>query len=152
MDWLETLATAELAQWMRFSRWGYAAVNTGHVLGIALLVGAILPLNLKLLGAWPRAAIKPLAQVLVPIAAAGLILAISTGFLLFLADPLDYVELPLFLTKLSLVMLGTLHALLFQVWVGFAASPLRLKLAGGISLITWLSVLVMGRFIAFVSD
>ena len=41
------------AQYLRVSRLGYAAVSGAHILGIAFLVGAILPLNLRLLGFWP---------------------------------------------------------------------------------------------------
>lgn len=137
---------------MRFSRWGYAVVNTGHVFGIALLVGAILPLDLKLLGAWPGVAVEPLARVLAPAAATGLALAIITGSLLFLADPLDYAALRLFLIKISLVTAGTLHALGFQFGIGLQATPARLKITGGCSLVTWLSVLVLGRMIAFAGD
>lgn len=149
---LEALANTPPAQWMRFSRWGYAAVNTGHVLGIALLVGAIVPLNLRLLGAWRSLAIEPLARVLVPAAATGLALAAVTGSLLFLADPVDYAGLKLFVIKIGLVTAGTLHALSFQLGTGFNIARLRLKLAGGFSLAAWLSALVLGRMIAFSGD
>ena len=146
---LDALAGTALAQEMRFSRWGYALVNTGHVLGIALLVGAILPLDLRLLGVWPKLAIEPLARVLVPVAATGLALAMVTGSLLFLADPLDYAGRRLFLIKISLVLAGTLHALFFQLGNGLQANRARLQVAGGFSLIAWLSALVLGRLIAF---
>lgn len=149
---LEILANTPIAQWMRFSRWGYAVVNTGHVFAIALLVGAILPLDLKLLGAWRSVAIEPLARVLVPVAACGLGLAIITGTLLFLADPQDYASLSIFLLKMSLITAGTLHALSVQLLTGFNTSTVRLKLIGGFSLLIWLSVLILGRFIAFVGD
>jgi hypothetical protein len=147
---LAALAGTELAQWMRFSRWGYAIANTVHVFGIALLVGAILPLNLRLLGFWPTIAIEPLLRILPPVAAAGLIVAAASGSLLFLAGPADYAGLWLFLIKVCLIVVGTLHALAFQLVYGKHASPVRLKLAGGFSLIIWLSVLILGRFIAFV--
>lgn len=149
---LEILAATAPAQWMRFSRWGYAIVNTFHVLGIALLVGAIVPLDLKLLGAWRTTALEPLARVLVPAAAGGLLLAMTTGTLLFLADPLDYAGLKIFLIKISLITAATVHALSFHLGKGFKANPARLKLAGGFSLIAWLSVLILGRFIAFAGD
>ena len=149
---LEGIAATPLAQWMRFSRWGYAAVNTAHVLGISLLVGAIVPLNLKLLGAWRGAALEPLSKVLVPTAVCGLTLAAITGSLLFLADPLDYAGLPIFLLKIGLIAAATLHALSFHVGNGFSASAARQKFAGGFSLGAWISVLVLGRFIAFAGN
>ena len=76
---LEATAPAE---YLRASRWGYAAVNGAHILGIALLVGAILPLNLRLLGFWPSIPRANLLRVLVPISAMGLALAVLTGSLL----------------------------------------------------------------------
>ena len=41
-----------LAQTLRGSRWVYAAVNTAHIFAIALLIGSVVPLNLRLLGVW----------------------------------------------------------------------------------------------------
>ena len=50
---LAAVEASGLATALRFSRgWGYAAVNTAHVLGVALLVGAAVPLALRLLGLW----------------------------------------------------------------------------------------------------
>jgi hypothetical protein len=149
---LEGLAATSLAQWMSFSRWGYAIVNTTHVLGIALLVGAIVPLDLKLLGAWRGSAIGPLAKILVPMAVGGLTLAIVTGSLLFLADPLEYAGSRIFIIKIALIAAATLHALSFHLGKGYSVSAARLKIAGGCSLTAWLSVLVLGRFIAFAGD
>ena len=60
---LDGLAATPLSEWMRFSRWGYAWVNTGHVLGIALLVGSIIPMDLKLLGAWRKVPLEPLTKI-----------------------------------------------------------------------------------------
>ena len=65
------------------SRWGYAAVNTLHILGIALLVGSIIPFNLHVLGLWRNVPRIMLARVLVPVAATGLVLAVIAGSLLF---------------------------------------------------------------------
>ena len=46
----QALQATPVAQYLRTARWGYATLNTAHVFGIALLVGAILPLDLRLLG------------------------------------------------------------------------------------------------------
>ena len=80
---LAGLAASAVAQHLRSARWEYAAANTAHVLGIALLVGAILPLDLRLLGVWRSVPHQDLARVLVPVAAAGLALAATAGILLF---------------------------------------------------------------------
>jgi hypothetical protein len=149
---LEGTAVAEA---LRFSRWGYAAVNAAHILCFALLVGAIVPLDLRLLGLWravPRAA---LAQVLVPVAAAGLLLAMATGLLLFSVRAREYAELGVFQVKLALVAVGTLAALALHVRHGVLledAGRTRLAWHAGLSMACWLGALACGRLIAFVMD
>lgn len=150
---LDALGSSPLAQWLRFSRWPYAAVNTAHVLGIALLVGAILPLDLRLLGAWRSVPLEPLARILIPVAATGLLLAMATGALLFITRASEYAALDLFLVKLTLIGAGAVHALGMHLGAGLQdASPARLRLTGATSLALWLSALVCGRMLAFVGD
>ena len=150
---LEALGGSALAQWLRFSRWGYAAVNTAHVLGIALLVGAILPLNLRLIGVWRSVPLEPLTRVLLPVAATGLVLAMGTGALLFITRATEYAALDLFFVKLALIATGAIHAVSLHRGPGFLnASPARLRITGATSLSLWLAVLICGRMLAFVGD
>jgi hypothetical protein len=150
---LDSLVASAPAQWLRFSRWGYAAVNTTHVIGIALLVGAILPLDLRLLGVWRSVALEPLARVLVPVAATGLLLAMATGAFLFITRAPEYAAVDLFLLKLALIATGGIHALILQLGHGLQnASRARLRAAGAVSLSIWLAALVCGRLLAFVDD
>lgn len=145
------LADTAIADWIQQSRWGYAVVNALHVLGIALLVGAIAALDLRLLGWRRRLAVVALARLLQPVAIAGLGLAISAGALLFLADPVDYAAMPLFRLKLVLVALAIANAFAFNLGPGPAnASSRRQRLAGALSLTLWIAVLACGRFLAFV--
>ena len=150
---LDALVASAPAQWLRFSRWGYAAVNTTHVLGIALLVGAILPLDLRLLGFWRSVPLEPLARVLVPIAATGLLLAMTTGGFLFITRAPEYAALDLFFVKLALIAIGAAHALSLHLGPGFrSASRARLRATGAASLSIWVATLVCGRLLAFVGD
>lgn len=152
---LAALEGTALAQGLRFSRWGYAAVNAAHILGIALLVGAIMPLNLRLLGVWrsvPRAA---LVRVLVPVAAFGLALAMVAGFLLFSVRAREYAGLGVVQIKLALVAAGTLAALALHRAHGFELEGAgRARLVGHalVSMVCWLGALACGRLIAFVAD
>lgn len=144
---LEGLA---LAEWLRYSRWGYAGVNTAHVLGIALLVGAIVPLDLRLLGLWRTVELGPLYRLLSRVAAAGLLLAVASGILLFAVRASEYAALELFLAKLALVALGAIHALALHLGTRFPEAPrTRQRLAGAVSLLTWPAALVCGRLLAF---
>ncbi|MDN3555713.1 hypothetical protein [Halomonas maura] len=154
MDSLVTLLSeTPLAEWMRLSRWGYAGINTLHVLGIALLVGAILPLDLRLMGRRPELPLVDAARLLQPVAVLGLVLALATGALLFLAAPGDYLAMPLFLAKLTLIAVAVGNALWLNLGPGLArATRHRRWLAGGASLLLWLAVLICGRLLAFVAE
>jgi len=149
---LAVLSQSDIATYLRFSRWGYAAVNTTHVFGIALLVGAIVPLDLRLMGAWQGIAHRDLARVLVPVAGAGLAIAIVTGVLLFSVRAGEYAGLGVFWAKMSLLALGAASALVAHLWFGRwleTASGRQLFRIGAVSLICWVGVLVAGRMIAF---
>ena len=158
---LESLAAAlqasGLSETLRASVWLYPLVNTGHVVGIALLFGAIVPLDLRLVGCFKATPIKPLADTLIPVAVVGLLLALSTGALLFATQPLDYVAEPLFGIKLALLGTAVLNALLLRRqpdwrWMGIApdAPPHRAwRIHGWLSILLWLGVISAGRLIGY---
>jgi hypothetical protein len=143
------------AQYLRTSRWGYAALNTAHVLGIALLVGSVLPLDLRLLGFWPRTSRADLARILVPVAVVGLVLAAATGPLLFAMRAEEYAALGVFRLKLIFIALGIAGALTLHRAYGLAlegASERRVAAHAALSLVCWVGALVCGRSIAFVLE
>src|SRR3546814_17633541 len=102
-DALAALQNLEPVAALRASRWVYPLVNTAHIAGIALLFGAIAPLDLRLLGAWRGVPLHLLARVLQPVAAAGLALAVTAGLLLFAVSATKYATTPVFLVKLALL-------------------------------------------------
>lgn len=152
---LAALAGTDIASALRVSRWGYAAVNAAHILGIAMLLGAILTLDLRLLGVWHRIERGPLVRVLVPVAATGLLVAMTTGALLFSVRAPEYAALTVFQVKLALVGTGAVSAitvhLIHGLWLE-TAGPTLLARAGALSMACWLGALVAGRMIAFVGE
>ncbi len=154
-DFFAALEATPLAQYLRVSRWGYAALNTTHVLAMALLVGSVVVLNLRLLGLWrsiPRAAV---VRVATPVAATGLTLAILTGPLLFAMRASEYAPLDVFRAKLLLVALGILAALKLHHAYGWdleGASDARVTVHAAISSACWIGALICGRLIAFVVE
>jgi hypothetical protein len=143
------------AQYLRVSRWGYAAVSGAHILGIALLVGAILPLNLRLIGLWPTIPRAQLLRVLVPVAAAGLTIAVPTGILLFSVRAQEYAAIGYLQVKLALVLVGILSAVMIHHSYGLTlegANRGRLRFHALISIGCWLGALACGRLIAFAVD
>lgn len=153
LAWLETSPPAEA---LAASRYVYPLVNAAHILGLATLFGSILALDLRLLGLWRAIPARPLAVALPRVAASGLALAAVTGFLLFTVEPLDYAGNKAFLAKVSLVALGTLHAVSVHsgaAWKALvrdgAAIGWRLRASAALSIALWTAAIVAGRFIAF---
>lgn len=145
---LEGLA---LAEWLRYSRWGYASVNAIHILGIALLLGAVLPLSLRLLGLWSFIELGQLYCVLSRVAAVGLVVAVASGMLLFVTRATEYAVLDLFYVKLALIAGGLVHASILHFGArATQISRAQRRFAGVLSLLLWPAVLVCGRLLAFV--
>lgn len=150
---LAALEASEIAQAVRSSRWSYAAVSGAHVLGIGLLVGAIVPLDLRLLGLWRRIDHVALSRVLVPAAASGLVLAACTGVLLFSVRAQRYATYDIVAVKLSLIVTGAALALLLHARAGLWLERATARQAwwhGAASLGCWLGALSCGRLIAYV--
>jgi len=144
-----------LAQTLRASRWGYAAVNGAHILAIALLIGSVVPLNLRLLGVWRSISREAVVRVLAPVAASGLILALITGPLLFSVRAREYSGIEFLQLKLIFIAVGVLSTLALCRTHGFLLKDApRARLAGHaiLSTVCWLGALVCGRLIAFAGD
>jgi hypothetical protein len=142
---------------LRSSRWTYASVNTAHIVGLAILVGSIVPMDLRLMGWWRAIPIGTFARILVPVSIAGLILAVGAGMLLFSIRAVQYAGTTLFQFKMALILGAIANALLLRraaQWELLQAAanvmpPPRIQLAGALSLGLWLAVIVCGRMIAF---
>ncbi len=149
---LAALEGTAVAEHLRVSRWGYAAVNTAHILGIGLLVGSTVTLNLRFLGLWSGVPRRLLVRVLVPVAATGLGVALVAGLLLFSVRAQEYAGIGFLQTKLVLVAAGVLSAADLHRAYGFTlegASDRRLAVHAVISMLCWPGALACGRLIAF---
>ncbi|MGJ3261353.1 MAG: hypothetical protein ACFE0S_17260 [Rhodospirillales bacterium] len=162
MDILTTIASSEPAVLLRGSFWVYPLVNAAHILGIALLIGAIVPFDLRLMGVIRRGRIRNLANVLVPTAATGLALAAVSGTALFIVKPVDYAQSDLFIYKLAVIGAGLINigwvrsnprwAELVQTEDSILnpTEPNRkLRIAGAASILIWIAVLILGRLTGY---
>ncbi len=154
---LEALRATALSTTLRESRWLYPAVETAHLLGIALLVGSAAAFDLRLLGASRRLPVAAAARHLLPCAWAGFAAAGLSGALLFAAEPVDTAANPAFQVKLALLAAAGLNAAGFHrgpyrraaAW-GDGAPPRAARLAAAASLALWAAVVAAGRLIAYV--
>ena len=130
----------------------YAPANVIHLLGLVMLVGAIGVVDLRIMGLGRRLHLATLSRMLTPIAIMGLLIALTTGFLMFCADATPLLGSWVFQLKVILIAIGIANALLFRKVFGDlerGEPPLLARLQSAASLGTWLTVGALGRLIAY---
>ena len=151
-EWLASLEHSGLGHLARHSPWAYTAANVLHVLGAALLVGAIAVFDATLLARRFEDA-SGVGRIAIPIAAGGLALQIPTGLLLLAAEARALGQNPAFYAKLAFIALGLLNVALFHARFGRALrTGLLSRGARGLALVSmgaWVLTLVAGRMIAY---
>jgi len=148
-------ASLPFAQAMREHPWLYPAVETLHIVGFAVLVGAVAMFDLRVLGFGRALPVRALARHLLPWSAGSMLLIVPTGLLLFVADPLALLANRMFILKLALIAVAGLNALAFHAgpyrdadqWL--ARAPGRAILHALLSLTLWIAVIACGRLIAY---
>lgn len=151
-QWAAALEATPLAAGLRESVWSYPLVNAAHILGIALLVGSIVPFDLRLLGLWRSIPLGSLRPILTRTAAAGFALAIVFGALLFIARAAEYVASGLFTAKMAFIAVGAFNALALSLSDAAPEAqrpPAPLRLSAALSLFAWLGALVLGRLVGY---
>ena len=160
-------ALLHLCQWvdgtrlsfvLRHSNWMFDTLDVIHTLGIILVAGTILLVDLRLLGLGLRR--EPVSDVvsrIVPWTLSGFGLMFVTGGLLFSSEAVKMYNSPVFRIKLALLALAGLNALLFHStiyrqapdWNNEPVLPLGARLAGLASLLLWTGIIIAGRAIAY---
>jgi hypothetical protein len=154
-EWLHALHEWDAAVFIRRSIYFYPFLNATHIFSLTLLIGGILPADLRILGLFRSVPAAPFLKLMANISAAGLALAIASGFLLFSVQPLEYAGNPAFLLKLSLILVGIVNALVIRLTPGWRIAvrsgimSTGLQFGAVLSILVWLSALVAGRWIAF---
>ena len=130
-------------------------VNLVHLLGLVLLVGPMLLLDLRLMGAGRQFPLPAVSGMLTAWAISGLLLLLPSGALLFAADAGPLLDNPLLQIKLLLITLGIANALLFRLlWADRLdewdlVRPRLGQLQAALSAICWLATGTLGRLIAY---
>ena len=142
---------------MRDSLWLFPVVETVHIVGFAILVGAIIAFDLRVLGVSKRISVRLLARHLLPWSLAALLLIVPTGVMMFASEASDLVGNRAFVTKMLLLMLAGANAAAFhlgsfrdaELWDQNTSSPPGAKLHALASILIWVGVITCGRFIAY---
>lgn len=149
--WLDA---AGISLWARSGSWVYPVANSFHLLGLLMLVGGISVVDLRLAGLWRTLPAAALSRALTPVAIAGLAILAASGTILFAADGAALAASATFQWKLALVLIALANALAFRLWwqkrveAGAEPGPAARAMAG-LSILLWLSVGTLGRWIAY---
>jgi hypothetical protein len=137
--------------------WMWPTCETLHFVGLSLLLGVVLLVDLRVLGVVRGVSFQSLHRLL-PWAALGFGVNIGTGMLFFVGIPGQYIHNNAFFWKIGLAMLAGLNALYFTIldepWsLGPKEdAPLTAKIAAASAMALWLGVLYFGSMLPFIGN
>ena len=155
-QWLEQTA---LGTAIRDSLWLFPIIETIHIFGIILLVGATSILDLRLMGLTFRdESVSKIAGRFIPWALAGFIIQVTTGLLLFSSEATKMYDNLGFQIKMVLILIAGINALVFHSvayqsvgkWDHDPVGPWSARAAGLFSILLWFGIVAAGRWIAYV--
>lgn len=152
--WLETTAIADA---IRTYRWMYPAFETAHYLGIAMLVGGIMLIDLRLLGIAKTLPLRSMIG-LVRWVWVGFIVNLLSGSMIFIYGAEGFAASPAFRLKMVLMLLAGINAMIFTIaaarsgdtWLDSGNVPTAIKGVATASFVLWLGVVTTGRWMAYI--
>ena len=153
LNFLESLSETALVRWVAESDYGYPFVLTLHAIGMALVVGIVLMIDLRIVGFAARVQLSALRRFFL-VAWVGLAINLVSGSLLFLANYTAFIHNTAFITKISLLVVGGIAtAWLSREIDSTADAPpsSRAKTIAAISIAIWLCAITAGRIVGYTS-
>lgn len=157
-DLCQWIADTSVGRGILESVWVFPIIEGFHLLGIALSVGVLCWLDLRLIGiAFTDQPVSKVWRQVVPLAGIGFTLMFITGGLLFWAEAVTAYNSTHFWIKLGLILLAGLNALYFEfvthkgieTWDTAPVPPTKARIAGLASLVLWTAVIITGRTMAY---
>jgi uncharacterized protein DUF6644 len=158
LDICQTIQDSAIGTGIRESVWTFPIIETIHILALALSVGMIVMLDLRLIGAGMRHA--PAGQIMGQLKKwylAGFGAMVVSGVFLFWSEAAKCYRSNSFRIKLLLLLLVALNAVFFEIvykprmeqWETGQSPPTGAKLCGWCSMILWIGVIGFGRWTAY---
>jgi len=144
---------------IRGSWYVYPVIMSSHLAGIALFGGMILAVDLRLLGvAMRKRAVADVIDQLRHLKRIGFLIVATCGLLMLGSKAEEYYYNAFFRTKMTILALIFVHALVFRRSVYSRACefdrsghiPGRAKLAAALSLVLWMGMIIAGRGIGYI--
>ena len=138
-----------------YSRWAWPVLEDLHFIGLILIMATVGLLNVRVLGFLKKLPVRPLHRLL-PWGIAGLVINVITGIMFFIGMPGFYVFNAIFQAKILTILFAAGNLLLFyctgifRKWerVGPGEdAPVFAKVVAASSLLLWLAIIVLGRYI-----
>ena len=154
----EWIAGTQIGRGILESVYAFPIIEGFHVIGIALSVGVLCWLDLRLIGiAFTGQPVSRVWKQVMPIAGMGFALMFITGGLLLWAEAITAYDSVHFWIKTGLILLAGVNAAYFEFvthrgiaeWDTAAIPPLKARIAGLVSLIVWTAVIITGRTMAY---
>ena len=152
---IHAVEASGVARFMREALWAYPITEAVHIVGLALLFGSIVIVDLRLLGAGRKIPAAALVSYAVPWSLAGFVLAAASGLMMFTAHAGDFLGERVFLLKMTLILVAGVNAALLRVgvarrtWSTDRAFPARVRVAAALSIALWIGVIACGRLLAY---
>jgi len=156
IDSARALERTQLADFVRGSRYLYPVLESLHILGIALMVGAAIAMDLRLLGVARNVPVTTVARLL-PLSHGGFALVAVTGVLMFFAIAFSVTTSVFAPWKFGLIAVAAINILVFHFgayrnvtrWDVDKGTPVAAKVSAAVSATCWTGVIVCGRFLAY---
>lgn len=153
LPFFEWVSKTAVSQAIGQSSWAFAVIESVHLLGLAVIGGAVLVLDLRLLGLGLRdQPIERVARDAHPWLVGSLIVMLVTGGLLFSSEPVKCYNSTPFWVKMWSLLFAMIFAFTVRRKVALAGEhvkPVWLKVVGIVSLTLWFGVGAGGRWIGF---
>jgi hypothetical protein len=155
---LALLEASNLAGRIRNSLYIFPLIESFHVIGLTMVFGMIAIIDLRLLGvASTRRPFMRIRSEVMKWIWAAFALTAATGLLMFITNAVVYYHNFNFRFKMALLALAGINMLVFELtagrtvhrWNKDTAAPLAGRAAAALSLVIWISVIFMGRWIGF---
>ena len=135
--------------WIASNPWLYPALEVVHIVGIAMLLGSLVLVELRVWGLGASLPVQPLARLALPVTLAGFALIALSGLTMFISQPAELIANRVFIVKMGLVTLAGLNAASFHARGSLERLDRTARLQTLASLGIWVAVIICGRWIAY---
>ena len=153
----EWIRVASIAGFINTTNWAWPALETLHFIGLSMILGVALVVNLRMLGVAKNISFSALHRLL-PWGILGFGLNVSTGLLFFVTIPEQYTQNLSLHIKMILMMIAGVNILYFTIFEepwklgpGDDAS-VRAKVVTTVTVVLWIGVIYFGRMMPFIGN